>query len=242
MKINEISKIPARDFSGEDELYDYRFFYRDSTEFKKFSDSDLYYWNDINNGKILIAIPNTDVDYPAPNGLITVGVLTVLSKKITNIYNKPIIQVGEITVDKQFRGEGIANRLYDVALKSGYILFSGERQTPGGRAMWSNLYRRPDVEVTGWVEFNADNDYYGEYSDDDFIKFIEQQGGAYLGERSAYYQSYGGNTTIMYFEFEVERLPTKAQLEIRGKRSPIKVYNKNISKNISTGLMARYIG
>jgi hypothetical protein len=235
MKINEISKIPARDFSGEDELYDYRFFYRDSTEFKKFSDSDLYYWNDINNGKILIAIPNTDVDYPAPNGLITVGVLTVLSKKITNIYNKPIIQVGEITVDKQFRGEGIANRLYDVALKSGYILFSGEKQTPGGRAMWSNLYRRPDVEVTGWVKFYVDNPSYSDYSDDEFIKFIEQQGGAYLGESTNNY--YPGNK--MYFEFAIEQLPTKAQLEIRGKKSPIKVYN---TRGNDTGLMARYIG
>jgi hypothetical protein len=237
MKITEIEKIPARDFAGEDELYDYRFFYRDSTEFKKFSDSDLYYWNDINNGKILIAVPNTDVDYPAPNGLVTVGVLTVLSKKITNIYNKPIIQVGEITVDKQFRGEGIANRLYDVALKSGYILFSGERQTPGGRAMWSNLYRRPDVEVTGWVKFYVDNPSYSDYSDDEFIKFIEQQGGAYLGESTNNY--YPGNK--MYFEFAVEQLPTKAQLEIRGKKSPIKVYNtRGIGSD--TGLMARYIG
>jgi hypothetical protein len=42
----------------------------------------------------------------------------------------------------------------------------------------------------------------------------------------------------MFFEFEVEQLPTKAELEIRGKKSPITVYNDGAD----TGLMARYIG
>jgi hypothetical protein len=43
----------------------------------------------------------------------------------------------------------------------------------------------------------------------------------------------------MYFEFAVEQLPTKAELEIRGNKRPIKVYN---TRGSDTGLMARYIG
>ena len=61
-----------------------------------------------------------------------------------------------------------------------------------------------------------------------FIKFIEDQGGAYFGESA---------TDKIFFEFAVSQLPTKAQLEILGKRSPVTVYGGR-----QTGLMARYIG
>ena len=232
MKITEIEKIPARDYTGVDNLGDARVYYMNSTGFKKFSDSDFYYLDD--DHKILIAVPNTDVKRPTPNGLIIVGVLNVYTIKIRIIYDMPVVEVGTIAVDKKYRGQGIAGKLYDVVLKSGRILFAGGTQTPGGRAMWSNLYRRPDVEVTGWVKFYVDNPIYSEYSDDEFIKFIEQQGGAYLGESTNNY--YPGNK--MYFEFAVEQLPTKAELEIRGNKRPVKVYNDGAA----TGLMARYIG
>jgi hypothetical protein len=66
------------------------------------------------------------------------------------------------------------------------------------------------------------------YNDYEFIKFIEDQGGAYFGESA---------TDKIFFEFAVSQLPTKAQLEILGKRSPVTVYGGR-----QTGLMARYIG
>jgi GNAT superfamily N-acetyltransferase len=237
MKITEISKIPARDYTGVDTLGDARVHYMNSTKFKKFSDSDFYYLDDDqldDDHKILIAVPNT-TKKPTPNGLIIVGVLNVYTVRIRIIYDMPVVEVGTIAVDKKYRGQGIAGKLYDVVLKSGRILFAGDTQTPGGRAMWSNLYRRPDVEVTGWVKFYVDNPSYSDYSDDEFIKFIEQQGGAYLGESTNNY--YPGNE--MYFEFAVEQLPTKAELATKGKKSPIKVYN---TRGSDTGLMARYIG
>ena len=229
MKITEIRKIPANSYTGLDTLGDARAYYMNSTGFKKFSDSDFYYLDD--DHKILIAVPNTTKN-PIPNGLIIVGVLNVYTVRIRIIYDMPVVEVGTIAVDKKYRGQGIAGKLYDVVLKSGRILFAGDTQTPGGRAMWSNLYKRPGVEVTGWVKFYVDKPTYNDYSDDQFIKFIEQQGGAYLGEASGLVLG-----TKMYFEFAVEQLPTKAQLEIRGKKSPIKVYNST-----DTGLMARYIG
>jgi GNAT superfamily N-acetyltransferase len=229
MKINEIRKIPAKSYTGLDTLGDARVKYMYSTGFKKFSDSDFYYLDD--DHKILIAVPNTDVKRPTSNGLIIVGVLNVYTVRIRIIYDMPVVEVGTIAVDKKYRGQGIASKLYDVVLKSGRILFAGDSQTPGGRAMWSNLNRRPDIEVTGWVKFYIDKPTYNDYSDDQFIKFIEQQGGAYLGETSNLVG------TQMYFEFAVEQLPSKAQLATKGKKSPIKVYNST-----DTGLMARYIG
>jgi GNAT superfamily N-acetyltransferase len=234
MKITEIEKIPARDYTGVDTLGDARVKYMNSTGFKKFSDSDFYYLDD--DHKILIAVPNTDVKRPTPNGLTIVGVLNVYTVRIRIIYDMPVVEVGTIAVDKKYRGQGIASKLYDVVLKSGRILFAGDTQTPSGRAMWSNLYRRPDVEVTGWVKFYIDKPTYNDYSDNQFIKFIEQQGGAYLGETSTINAG-----TKMYFEFAVEQLPTKAELEIRGNKRPVKVYNTRGSGR-DTGLMARYIG
>jgi len=234
MKITEIEKIPARDFSGVDTIDGARRVYRNSTEFKKFSDSDFYYLNDMEHGKILIAVPNTDAIRSTPNGLLIVGVLNLYPKSITNIYNLPVEEVGTIAVDKKYRGQGIAGKLYDAVLKSGRILFAGDTQTPNGRAMWSNLYRRPDIEVTGWVRFYVNDVRLNVYTNDEFIKFIEQQGGAYFGERIT-----PDSGKVMFFEFEVEQLPTKAELEIRGKKSPITVYN---TEGADTGLMARYIG
>jgi GNAT superfamily N-acetyltransferase len=234
MKITEIEKMPAWGFNVDDALNYPRRQYRNSTQFKKFSDSDFYYLNDINNGKILIAVSNTDIKRPTPNGLLIVGVLHLYPRKIKNIYKKSIVEVASIGVDERYRGQGVASKLYDIVLKSGYILFAGDTQTPGGRAMWSNLNRRSDVEVTGWVEFNVEDSSQSSYSDDDFIEFIEQQGGAYFGERIT-----PDSGKVMFFEFEVEQLPTKAELEIRGKKSPITVYN---TEGADTGLMARYIG
>jgi len=225
--------MPAWGFDVDDALNYPRRQYRNSTQFKKFSDSDFYYLNDTKQGKILIAVPNTDAKNPTPNGLLIVGVLHLFPRKIKNIYNKPIVEVSSIGVDEQYRGQGIASKLYDIVLKSGYILFAGDSQTPGGRAMWSNLNRLSDVEVTGWVKFYVEDSSQSSYSDDDFIEFIEQQGGAYFGERIT-----PDSGKVMFFEFEVEQLPTKAQLEIRGKKSPITVYNDGAD----TGLMARYIG
>jgi GNAT superfamily N-acetyltransferase len=239
MKITEIEKIPDWHYRGVDTIDDARLDYRNSTKFKKFSDSDFYYLNDTKEGRILIAVPNTGVEkYKTTHGLLIVGVLNIYKRKIKkNIYNMPVVQVSSIAVDETFRGQGIAGRLYDVVLKSGYILFSGDSQTSGGRAMWSNLYRRPGVEVTGWVKFHVKDIGYNIYSDDDFINFIEAQGGAYFGEGPTTYSG-----IAMFFEFEVEQLPTKAELEAVSKLSPIKVYDNKKENGDFVGLMARYIG
>ena len=250
MRIYEIEKISSEKINVDDVMDYPRWQYRNSTQFKKFSNSDFYYLNDIGKGIIIIAVINTDTKNPTPNGLLIVGVLHLYPRKINNIYNKPIVGVSSIAVDKRYHGQGIAGKLYNIVLKSGYILFAGDSQTPSGRAMWVNLNKRSDVEVTGWVKFYVEDssqssysddsqssysdDSQSSYSDDDFIEFIEQQGGAYFGERIT-----TDSGKVMFFEFEVEQLPTKAELEIRGKKSPIKVY---YTEGADTGLMARYIG
>ena len=94
----------------------------------------------------------------------------------------------------------------------------------------------PGVEVTGWVSAYDDvnSAAYGDYSFDNIVKFLEQQGGSYFGEKEARYI----NSIRYYFEFAVEQLPTRKELEIIGKRSPVKVYDGGDS----SGLLARYVG
>lgn len=158
------------------------------------------------------------------------ALITEKSPKIDNYYNQNVYSVMSIGVEPEMRGQGIARHLYDGYLLPppdglDSILFSGDSQTTGGRAMWTNLKSRPDIEVTGYVKVP---NWMPEYSDQQMITFFNKVGGAYLGHLG----------TDWYFEFPVEKLPNKRELEIAIKGSGVKVY----SGNAETGLMARYLG
>jgi GNAT superfamily N-acetyltransferase len=70
-------------------------------------------------------------------------------------------QVSTITVDEDYRGQGIAKALYGVALSILKItLLAGSQQTPGGKRNWMGLAQIPGVEVRGYVELeNSDLKY-----------------------------------------------------------------------------------
>jgi hypothetical protein len=236
MKINEIHKIASYTYSGIESLQDANKKHSRNPNFKPLPGKEgLFYliFSEQFRIEFMIAVANTPgMKNPnvEPTWLI-VGYLNAYLDTIDNIYDKRVLQVGVISVDSKFRGRGIASTLYDLLLKGPekFILFSGSDQTPGGQAMWANLNRKPDIEVTGWVSFytTEPKSAMNKYNDAEFIKFIEDQGGAYFGESA---------TDKIFFEFAVSQLPTKAQLEILGKRSPVTVYGGR-----QTGLMARYI-
>ena len=230
MRITEIAKIPGHSYTGREALVNLNGYYGDH-KFLPFRD-DFYRLYDGN--KFLIAIKN-----PNPKRLAykIIAALSFYDKQITNIYRAQVFEVGTIQVDPKYRGLGLARDLYSSVLYPprlggiGAILFAGSDQTPSGRAMWANMDNIPGVEVTGWVSA-YDNDIvqtYRDYSFDKIVKFLEQQGGSYFGE---------SRLNKYYFEFAVEQLPTRKELEIIGKRSPVKVY----SGGDSSGLLARYVG
>lgn len=70
------------------------------------------------------------------------------------------VTVDVITVDEDYRGQGIARALYSVVLKTlKYPLISGDSQTPGGRRNWASLASMPGVEVRGYIvaeKYNLD--------------------------------------------------------------------------------------
>ena len=62
------------------------------------------------------------------------------------------LQVQSITVDEDYRGQGLAKALYGIVLAiMKRPLVSGTSQTPGGRRNWLSLASIPGVEVKGLV-------------------------------------------------------------------------------------------
>ena len=234
MKINEIQKISGRSYTGRETLDDMNDIYGNDVIFKPFRDD---FYRAYTGDKFLIAVKNPN---PKLSAYKIIASLSFYDQPINNIYEARVFEVGTIAVDPKYRGQGLARDLYSSVLYPrqlggiGAILFAGSDQTPGGRAMWANMNNIPGVEVTGWVSAYDADQSYGEYNFDNIVKFLEQQGGSYFGEKEARYI----NSIRYYFEFAVEQLPTRKELEIIGKRSPVKVY----SGGDSSGLLARYVG
>lgn len=88
---------------------------------------------------------------------LVVGKLTLDKAKIPFGINRPVRQVGTITVHEKYRGIGLAKALYGIALSiMKVILVAGDSQTPGGRRNWVSLSSIPGVEVKGYVRIDKD--------------------------------------------------------------------------------------
>ena len=232
MRITEIAKIRDYDPSENLENVRLRFDNLPKSRWQKIpGDNPFYRANVTYDGSpaVIVALHHAE-EWRAWPWFVVGALITEKSPKIDNYYNQNVYSVMSIGVEPEMRGQGIARHLYDGYLLPppdglDSILFSGDSQTTGGRAMWTNLKSRPDIEVTGYVKVP---NWMPEYSDQQMITFFNKVGGAYLGHLG----------DDWYFEFPVEKLPNKRELEIAIKGSGVKVY----SGNEETGLMARYLG
>jgi hypothetical protein len=69
---------------------------------------------------------------------------------------QPAYTVEFITVIEDYRGMGIGNLLYKIALRDqGIQLIAGESQTVGGRRNWISLSKTPGVTISGWGWVNV---------------------------------------------------------------------------------------
>jgi len=232
MKINEIFKIRSYNPSGDLKDYQYKYGNLETGWQKIPGDNPFYRARVIPYSSLPAFIIAVKTDAKRPLWKI-VGGLNVAEMRIDNYYQKNMYGVGAIGVDPKYRGQGVAQHLYDGYLlprPEGLdgILMAGDSQSSGGRAMWANLKSRPDIEVTGWVKIAKGESFGFNYSDEQMINFFSKVGGAYLGQTEYNW----------YFEFPVEKLPNKRELEIAVKGSGVKVYGGKSS----TGLLARYIG
>jgi len=246
MKINEIFKIRSYDPSDDLVLYHHKYKNLAADQWRKVPGDNPFFHSvqpEYRSSSLsLIAVKNSDEaphynKWEVPFQWKIVGALNAHKMDFDNYYQKSIYGVGAIGVNPEFRGQGMAQHLYDGFMlpnPSGLdgILMAGDSQSPGGRAMWANLKSRSDIEVTGWVKIRKNEGIISNlalnYSDNQMAKFFSKVGGTYLGETKHSW----------FFEFPVEKLPNKRELEIAVKGIGVKVYGGGSS----TGLIARYVG
>lgn len=134
---------------------------------------------------------------------------------------KGAVQVDTITVDEDYRGQGLAKSLYGIVLTlMKKPLLSGSAQTPGGRLNWLSLSKIPGVEMKGYVTLH---DF--ELLDKQIDTIMGQLGGQYIGKSGREH----------YFAFDV--VPGTGELAPAVKTSLSRVYG-----SYDTGLYAVWTG
>ena len=164
---------------------------------------------------------------------------------------QPSYQVSTITVNEDYRGQGIAQALYRIVLDMDKAtLLAGSSQTAGGRKNWASLFNNPNVDVEGYVsvfEAEFDANPTAEPKElrkqnkaiDKLIEELMRIGWDPVGSTGTH-----AATKKHVFSFPVTELPgAKKELANAIADSKIKVYYKPSVAHESafqTGLMARW--
>lgn len=161
---------------------------------------------------------------------------------------KNAFSVTTVTVDEDYSGQGIAQKMYALLLqKEKLVIVAGESQTPDGRRLWANLTSNPKIDVTGYVAIDVEDHIdvaskkaVHRLQDDLFAKLGAQHLGT-VERRSSKYE---------FFQFPVEKttdgkklkaiLTKDAQLHKNMEPAVAKVYSK--AEKFETGLIAKWIG
>lgn len=158
------------------------------------------------------------------------------------------VQVGTITVDEDYRGQGLAKALYGIVLTiMKRPLLAGSSQTPGGRKNWLSLSQIPGVEMKGYFKVDdydletrdtSDmpardkrwNDSQNKQAEKRIDTIMGELGGQYIGA-----SKWGSH----YFAFDVKPNTTKQELQAYVNTKLSQVYGGYYS---SSGLYAVWTG
>ena len=148
------------------------------------------------------------------------------------------VQVDTITVDEDYRGQGIAKALYGIVLTiMKRPLVAGDSQTPGGRRNWVGLASIPGVEIKGYVGFekqdldpNTRIPPQNKQAERNIDTVMGQLGGDYIGQIPSGRQ---------FFAFDVQPNTTGQQLEAYVKTQLSKIYGDT---DFYAGLYATWSG
>lgn len=138
------------------------------------------------------------------------------------------VQVGSITVDEDYRGQGIGQALYGIVLTIlRRPLVAGDSQTPAGQQAWVGLNKIPGVVTKGYFalknyeitpdKFDADNE-----AEKNIDTIMGKLGGQYLGQTGGRFR---GNYGFEYFAFDVLPNTTGKQLQAHVTTKLSKVYD-----------------
>jgi len=158
------------------------------------------------------------------------------------------VQVGTITVDEDYRGQGLAKALYGIVLTiMKRPLLAGSSQTPGGRRNWLSLSQIPGVEMKGYFKVDdydletrdtsdlpsRDKRWYAsqnKQAEKRIDTIMGELGGQYIGKT---------RTGNHFFAFDVQPNTTKQELEAQVNTKLSQIYGSYYS---SGGLYAVWTG
>lgn len=141
-ELDEIARMPQRDFAGGKKALQ-KSHPEEPQNTKPLPGGSRFTYNVDNDGyHINIFDPASDAPWDARAQLLLTD---------ANIDGIPeAVKVEQITVDEDYRGQGLAKALYGIVLSIMHLpLIAGDTQTPGGRRMWQMLHDVPGVEIQG---------------------------------------------------------------------------------------------
>lgn len=182
MRLSEIERISASDFTGADTLSRGLIAQSSLPGLRPLTGDLLYYVNRYGSRQVTLGIWARE----SPKRVRHVGELGV--QRNSDLPGEAY-QVSYITVHRKYRGQGLARLLYQLYfLYVSDTLVAGSSQTPGGRLMWKMLYEDPGYEVVGLIGLNDEMfDYWEELSE--FRKWINNLmaiGAEHQGESAGY--------------------------------------------------------
>ena len=149
-------------------------------------------------------------------------------------------QVANISIDDEYRGIGLGQSLYGIALKLlGMTIVADDSQTPQARRAWIRLSQTPGVEIQGYASIYASDwdlratpDKIYDDSDLRLIKTLLRAGGKELGR----------SHSSVYVSFPVTG--NVDQSELQSVQKGIAVYSARHPEQGGTdnGLYARWVG
>jgi len=258
MRLNEIDRLAAADYSGGKNYLKYQRREPNSKLLPVPGGSRFKYYVTTQGGfsdlNIVLVDPNVKIDPPnhtdfyryqdlnraeaayAANrgrGDRVIGKLSL--DKVNNFPLPNTYMVSTITLAEEYRGQGLSLALYGIVLASMRVpLLSGDAQTPGGRKAWINLATIPGCDVVGWVRF-PHYLFKGKEKSDQVIQHIINLGADYLGD----YSKFGQTNYVFTFPIKLG----KSELVNAIKNSVIQVYGRSWhGGDIESGLLARWTG
>jgi hypothetical protein len=256
MRLNEIDRLAAADYSGGKNYLKYQRREPNSKLLPVPGGSRFKYYTTTQGGfsdlNIVLVDPNVEMDPPNPKdfyryqdqnraeaayaanrgrGDRVIGKLSL--DKVNNFPLPNTYMVSTITLAEEYRGQGLALALYGIVLASMKVpLLSGDAQTPSGRKAWMNLATIPGCDVEGWARF-PEHLFKGDNANK-VIQRVINVGANYVGEFVKF------NRTNYVFTFPVKL--GKGELINAIKGSDIKVYDGDFLGDTETGLLARWTG
>lgn len=177
------------------------------------------------------------------------------SKIIGNLFLRDTIfplpksrQVTNAMIYPEYRGRGLGQSLYGVALKLlGMTIVADDSQTPEARRLWTNLSSIPGVSVRGWINFNAsavdpEQDLFGNAKDN--LRRIARLQGLPKGQMPRPLRRSDNPDGFVYFDFPIQSGPDGQELKAAENIAAIytSYHPEDNRRSYDVGLYARWTG